>query len=112
MPSPLLEFDSLKRRMSSLCLAFPSSLSRKSRHLYSPLEKNQIRLLKLHPGEFESQIQCSLRSVDLLAYEDIAAESSIEGWERFDTISYVWGDHRRKVEIVCTFRDPGHVRHR
>lgn len=67
------------------------------------MKKNQIRLLKLYPGEPESQICCSLRIVDLLVYEDVAAESTIEGWERFDTISYVWGTGSQKVDITCTF---------
>lgn len=70
---------------------------------YTPLEANHIRLLKLHTGEDGAQIECTLHAVDLLAYEDIAAESKIDGWEKFQTISYVWGTSTKRVPIVCRF---------
>ncbi|KAF1922416.1 uncharacterized protein M421DRAFT_426919 [Didymella exigua CBS 183.55] len=87
--------------MLSLCLSRSYSSIRGPHQLYTPLKENQIRLLRLHAGTPDSQIACQLHIVDLLAYEDIAAESKIEGWERFDAISYVWGDRKQVVEISC-----------
>lgn len=98
MADTFLGYVGLKRRV----LTTRSLLSRsRSRYQYTSLEPNQIRLLKLHPGEPEAKIQCSLKAVDLLAYHDIRAESDIEGWEKFHTVSYVWGTDKAKSEIIC-----------
>jgi hypothetical protein len=77
------------------------SLSRRLPYRYIPLQRNQVRLLKLFPGESASQIHCSLHIVDLLSYDDRTAESSNEHLERYDAISYFWGNHKQRVEIIC-----------
>lgn len=102
MRTAILGGDCFRRRISFLCPSRSRSSSQELHYRYTPLEENQIRLLRLCPGPSESQIVCQLRTVDLLAYEDIAAKSTIEGWERYDAISYVWGDPKQKVEITCT----------
>lgn len=104
MHTCLSRYDHLKRRTSSSRPALPSCTPRRPEYRYTPLKKHQIRLLKLYPGHPEARICCSLQSVDLLAYDDIKAESTIEGWECFETISYVWGTDGQKVEIICSFR--------
>jgi hypothetical protein len=103
MLNNLLDGNYLRRGVSSLCHNRSRHSPKASLQLYVPLEEKQIRLLRLHPGTPDSQITSELRAVDLLAYDDIAAESSIQGWERFDAISYVWGDSKRTVEILCTY---------
>ncbi|KAH6611867.1 heterokaryon incompatibility protein-domain-containing protein [Boeremia exigua] len=82
----------------------PALLSRRLPYRYTPLDKDQVRLLKLWPGERTSQLSCSLQNVDLLSYDDHTAESPIEGLRSFDTISYVWGKASKKVEIMCDAR--------
>ena len=96
--------DLSKRCTASFRRILASSAPRESEHRYTPLGANQIRLLKLHPGPPQSKICCSLHNVDLLAYDDINAESAIEGLKYFETISYVWGNSPRTVEITCSFQ--------
>lgn len=102
MLNTLLDGNHLRRRVSSLCRNRSRHSAEASHSLYVPLEEKQIRLLRLRPGTSDSSVTCDLHTVDLLAYDDIAAESSIQGWERYDTISYVWGDPERTVMITCT----------
>jgi hypothetical protein len=80
-----------------------SSLARKLPYKYVPLKDNEIRLLKLYPGEVEAPICCSLHVVDLLVYDDVISQSSIQGLERYDAVSYVWGNRKHKVRIICKF---------
>lgn len=73
----------------------------KARCLYDKLEKNQIRLLKLQPGSDSNHLVCTLHTVDLLAYDDISATSPITGLERYEALSYVWGNDSVTTEIHC-----------
>ena len=101
MPNCSLNGTRLKHRIQSLLPAQLTSQERAPRYSYTPLEANQIRLLKLHPGEPGSQIQCTLKVVDSHAYDDRWAESDIPDWKRFYAISYVWGTDTRRTEILC-----------
>ena len=92
----------LKRRITSLLPVEIFSPKGVPRYRYTPLGANQIRLLKLHPGEPGSQLQCTLKVVDLGAYSDINTESDIKGWVRFYAISYCWGTDKKRVEILCS----------
>ncbi|KAH6611866.1 heterokaryon incompatibility protein-domain-containing protein [Boeremia exigua] len=77
---------------------------RKARYRYTKLQKNQIRLLQLEPGTREDPIICNLQIVDLLAYDDLGANSSISGFEEYEAISYVWGNSNYTIEIDCDGR--------
>lgn len=77
--------------------------ARRSRQLYDELKTSEIRLLRLQPGRTGDKVVCTLHTVDLLAYDDIGADASIEGFERYEAISYCWGTERTTVEIDCTF---------
>jgi hypothetical protein len=90
--------DAEKRRA---VLLFHLFKSRKQRYRYEKLKEKHIRLLKLQPGVGKDHLRCTLQAVDLLAYDDIGAEASIEGLERYEAISYVWGDSHHTVEIEC-----------
>jgi hypothetical protein len=92
----------LKRRITSLLPAEIFSPRGVPRYRYTPLEANQIRLLKLHPGEPGSRLQCTLKVVDLGAYSDINTDSDIKDWVRFYAISYCWGTDKKSVEILCS----------
>ncbi|KAJ4983509.1 heterokaryon incompatibility protein [Stagonosporopsis vannaccii] len=77
-------------------------LKRQKAHCrYDKLEKGQIRLLKLQPGCGSNRLVCTLQTVDLLAYDDISATSSITDFERYEALSYVWGDAHLTTEIDC-----------
>ena len=91
-----------KRRITSLLPVEIFSPKGVPRYRYTPLGANQIRLLKLHPGEPGSQLQCTLKVVDLGAYSDINTESDIKDWVRFYAISYCWGTDKKSVEILCS----------
>jgi|SRR5690242_8248654 len=73
----------------------------KARCHYNKLKKNQIRLLKLQPGSDNDRLVCTLQTVDLLAYDDISATSPIAGLERYEALSYVWGNASVTTEIHC-----------
>ncbi|KAF3043794.1 hypothetical protein E8E12_010341 [Didymella heteroderae] len=53
------------------------------------------------PGRKGDSIVCTLHAVNLLAYDDIGADATIEGFERYEAISYVWGSVHRTVQIEC-----------
>lgn len=74
---------------------------RQNRCQYHKLEPNHIRLLELQPGVGNDRLVCKLRTVNLLAYDDISAVSSIEGLERYEAISYVWGAPLYTAAIEC-----------
>ncbi|KAJ8111570.1 hypothetical protein OPT61_g5867 [Boeremia exigua] len=69
------------------------SKHRKSLRQYSKLERNRIRLLSLQRGAREDGLVYTLHTVDLLAYDGIA-DSSIQGFERYEAMSYVWDDEQ------------------
>ncbi|CAG5156179.1 uncharacterized protein ALTATR162_LOCUS4026 [Alternaria atra] len=59
--------------------------------IYEPLPAGEfIRVLKLHPGDTEYDIECSLEVMDI--------ESSKGSYE---AISYVWGDANDTVDVHC-----------
>lgn len=80
---------------------FRAFKNRKRRYRYNNLKKNHIRLLELQPGNREDPVVCRFQTVDLLAYDDIGAEASIQGFERYEAISYVWGDTCHTVQVDC-----------
>ena len=92
----------LKRRIKSLLPVEIFTPKGVPRYRYTPLEANQIRLLKLHPGEPGSPLQCTLKVVDLGAYSDQHSESDIKDWKWFFAISYCWGTDKKRVEILCS----------
>jgi hypothetical protein len=89
-----------KWQISTIISSYTSN-NQKQRYQYDALKKNNIRLLKLLPGAREDRIVCTLHAVDLLAYDDIGVEAPIEGLERYEAISYVWGNASQLVEIEC-----------
>ncbi|KAH4767818.1 hypothetical protein HBI75_202950 [Parastagonospora nodorum] len=57
-------------------------------YVYSPLElPDQIRLLRIHPGEPEDPIETSLVTASL----DVSPD--------YDALSYVWGSHADRCQI-------------
>jgi hypothetical protein len=59
--------------------------------IYEPLPVYDcIRLLRLHPGDTEHDIECSLVVVDIEASKD-----------SYESISYVWGDPKDTVGVWC-----------
>lgn len=72
-----------------------------SNYRYQTLDKHQFRLLSIHPGSQDDAIVCSLRVVDLLAYDDVEVTAPINGFERYEAISYVWGNAQDTVKIEC-----------
>ncbi|UPX20635.1 uncharacterized protein EKO05_0010863 [Ascochyta rabiei] len=91
----------IRRLALSTC---PSPLVRKLPYKYIALKKNEIRLLRLYPGCGDAPLCCSLHVVNLDAYDDVTSTSSVEGFERYNAISYVWGSRRHKVKITCDGR--------
>ncbi|KAE9380809.1 HET-domain-containing protein, partial [Stipitochalara longipes BDJ] len=61
--------------------------------LYEPLpSKSSIRLITLHPGDFNDSIRCTLEVFEL---------ASVPSYE---AISYVWGDPTPRNRIRCNGR--------
>ncbi|OSS47404.1 hypothetical protein B5807_07386 [Epicoccum nigrum] len=94
-----LSSTQLKRRITSLLPTEIFSTKGVPRYRYTPLGENQIRLIKLHPGEPGSPLQCTLKIVDLGAYSDINTDSDIKDWVRFYAISYCWGTDKKKAMV-------------
>jgi hypothetical protein len=58
--------------------------------VYSPLQKDQdIRILRLEPGDFEDPLLCSL--------EPLAFGSD---FEEYEALSYTWGDSLKTHTLV------------
>jgi hypothetical protein len=55
----------------------------------SRLPQRHIRLLQLHPGQFQDPIHCNLR------------ECHLDDALPYEALSYVWGDPSAQVEIKC-----------
>jgi hypothetical protein len=105
--------SSNERTKASKCLhlaktSFRRSKQRRLRHSYTSLQVNEIRLLRLQPGRKGDRIVCTLHVVNLLAYDDIGADAAIEGFERYEAISYVWGNAHHTAEIECTYHTRQH----
>ena len=61
-----------------------------SLYQYNPLPSEKfIRLLELHPGPANDEIDCTLRQIEL------------ENAPEYEAISYAWGDPAIKVDILC-----------
>ena len=59
--------------------------------LYFKLEKNEIRLLALHPGTFHDNIKVSLYTASLFSVN----------LDPYKALSYVWGDQNITETITC-----------
>lgn len=57
---------------------------------YPPLSRQQIRILELHPGQFDCPIVITLHKCDLG-----------KATYAYEALSYVWGDPTRKIPIEC-----------
>lgn len=55
---------------------------------HRPLSESEIRVLALHPGDWDDPIVCTLRHV------------SLDDEPEYNTVSYVWGDPAPIYEIV------------
>ena len=57
---------------------------------YSPLPSEKfIRLLELHPGHANDNIDCTLRQTEL------------ENAPKYEAISYAWGNPAKKIDVLC-----------
>ncbi|KAH7131086.1 heterokaryon incompatibility protein-domain-containing protein [Dactylonectria macrodidyma] len=57
---------------------------------YTPLRRSfEIRLLAIHPGEGDCQVECSLR------------HRKLRGNLQYEALSYVWGEATKISEVVC-----------
>jgi hypothetical protein len=63
------------------------------RHSYHPLEPGYIRLLVLHPGEYDDALQVTLMKAKL---------SDAPKKIKYDALSYVWGDDPA-IHPICIF---------
>lgn len=55
---------------------------------HRPLGASEIRVISLHPGEWDDPIVCTLKHV------------SLDGEPEYNTVSYVWGDPTPVYEIM------------
>ncbi|KAF2995060.1 hypothetical protein E8E13_001872 [Curvularia kusanoi] len=92
----------LKCRIAAFLSPLLVTKQDEQQYQYTPLKTNQIRLLKLHPGQPGSQIECTIKAVDLLACDDFNSENTNDkDWEWFHAVSYAWGKGARSVKIKC-----------
>lgn len=80
---------------------FNHSTHLETNYRYERLQQSQFRLLTIRPGVREGPLIVSLRAVDLLAYDDIEVSAPIKGLERYEAVSYVWGDPGVTTQIKC-----------
>lgn len=67
------------------------------------LEKDEIRVLKLHPGAGDEELRCSIRTcvLDATAAEDMHIGDNEFHEYPFEAVSYVWGVGDRKHVLKC-----------
>jgi hypothetical protein len=59
--------------------------------IYKPLPEGEyIRLLILHPGDYDDEIECTLKTVSIKSSK-----------KKYQAISYVWGDPNNTVDVTC-----------
>lgn len=87
---PLSEDPEDPEEVTSVKRWQPSISPSQERYRHSPLpNENSIRLLRLLPGERNSDIRCRLEFAD------------INNLPKFGGISYTWGDPADKENIIC-----------
>ena len=64
--------------------------TRISRRVYTQISKNQIRLLRLLPGNFADKLECTIQSHD------------IEVPARYEALSYTWGKPAFTARLSCS----------
>jgi hypothetical protein len=81
--SPLFISDDLK---ASVIVESDEKIERHVRYQYIPLTNNDIRLLRISLGLFESDMCCSLKAISL--------DKITTTIHDFQALSYAWGDDR------------------
>jgi hypothetical protein len=61
---------------------------------YQPIDDHSIRLIALQPGNGDDPLECTLSTLDLNTVGPKEAGP-------YETISYVWGDAKKRGEILC-----------
>jgi hypothetical protein len=67
--------------------------------LYAPLKPSQTRILCLHPGASETQVQCSLIPMSL---DGPSGGKKDQGWSgEYEALSYTWGKPHPTTTLTC-----------
>jgi hypothetical protein len=67
---------------------------------YTPLSQQQIRVVRIEPGEWAQEIRCSVQHVTRPSDWE-AGPSGLSGAGPYEALSYVWGNPSERVPILC-----------